>query len=157
MDKQIYENYIDLYSNMVYRIALSYTRNVCDAEDVFQNTFFALYKQDKEFESDEHLKNWLIRVCINYAKDINKSFWKNKVIGEMEEQYELAYKDDRYEKLHNAMDKIKPDYRVVLYLFYYEEYSTKEISKLLNVKENNVRKRLERARKALSKYMEKED
>lgn len=157
MDKPIYENYIEKYSNMVYRIALSYTRNICDAEDVFQNTFFELYKQEKEFESEEHLKNWLIRVCINHAKDVNKSFWKNKVVGEYEEDYKLSYKDDSFEKLHNAMNKIKLEYRVVLYLFYYEEYSTKEISKLLNVKEGNVRKRLERARKALAKYMEKED
>lgn len=61
---------------MVYSIC----KNKQNAEDVVQNTFLKLYTTDKPFESDEHLKNWLIKVTINNCKHIFMTPWKNKTV-----------------------------------------------------------------------------
>lgn len=154
MDDFTYEEYVRRYSDMVYRIALSYTKNYYDAEDIFQNTFYKLLKYDKEFESDEHLKNWLIRVCVNEAKDITRSVWKNRVSSIDEMVLEPVYRSEETSEIYNFVMELKPKYRIVIYLHYYEGYSTKEIAKLIGSTDGTVRKRLERARKMLEELIE---
>lgn len=151
--KMIYELSIKKYADMVYRIALNYTNNVQDAEDVFQNTYEKLYKHDDEFYDDTYLKNWLVRVAINEAKDINKSVWKTKVSSIETQFVEPVYETEEYSELYEAIKKLKKEYRVLLYLFYFEGYSCSEIGDFFNIKDSVVRKRLERARKSLKRLL----
>ena len=57
------------YADMVYKIAVRYTANLTDADDVFSETFLAYFRKERQFNSEEHRKAWLIRVAINCAKD----------------------------------------------------------------------------------------
>lgn len=79
MEKERYEEVVYQYSDMVTRIAVMNVKNYDDAKDCYQNVFMKLYCYNKKFESEEHLKAWLIRVTINECKDYQKQFWKREI------------------------------------------------------------------------------
>lgn len=127
---------------MIYRIAYQNLYNVFDAEDIMQDVFIQLITKKSIFVDEEHVKAWLIRVtinlCINYKKmlarqsvipidDLNVEFTENEK-GILEELYLLPQED-----------------RTILYLYYYEGYKIKEISKILQQKQNAVNSKLTRA------------
>lgn len=66
------EKYIDT----VFRVAFSYLKSREDADDVTQDVFMKLYSVDTEFESEEHIRNWLIRVTINQCRKQFRSPWR---------------------------------------------------------------------------------
>ena len=65
MDKTTFLSAVEQHRNTVYRLALQYFGNPCDAEDVVQEVFLRLYTEKKGFDSDEHLRRWLLRVTVN--------------------------------------------------------------------------------------------
>ena len=70
---------IERYQKHLYAIAFNICRNQQDAEDVVQDTFIQYHTYKKEFDTEEHIRAWLIRVAINKAKNITRSFWhRNK-------------------------------------------------------------------------------
>ena len=81
MSKNIVEmkEIIEKYADMVYRIALTRTKSIENAEDIFQDVFMKLSEKTPKFESEEHIKAWLIRVTINMSKNANSSSWNRKV------------------------------------------------------------------------------
>ena len=126
MRHQELENAVDKFMNDVYRVAFTYCRNHMDAEDITQNTFLKLYQSEKEFESEEHLKNWLLKVCVNNALDFKKSKWSSREnLSEF-----LAYEEkDRHSlELAEAIDKLSAKNRLIILLYYYYGYSVKEIA-----------------------------
>lgn len=150
------EEAVGRYSDMVYRISLTITKNEEDARDVYQETFLRLVRNQDKITSEEHLKAWLIRVTGNCAKTTVSSFWNRLTEGMPEE---IPAKDDQavWEKnvLFQEMKKLPDKYSLVLYLYYYEEYSVKEISFLLGKKENSIKTQLSRGRELLRKRLEK--
>ena len=143
------------YMDTVYRVAYSWLRNPDDANDVTQNTFLKLYSADKEFESESHLKNWLIRVAINECKSVFRSPWsKNEDIDDYAESLQFEKEDYRF--LFDAVMSLDKKYRVPLMLFYYEGYKTAEISSILGIPEKTVSTRIFRAKAKLKEYL-KED
>lgn len=156
MNRSEFINAVEMYSDDVFRIALSYCNNKSDAEDITQNTFLKLLQSDESFESDEHIKKWLFRVAINNCKDIKKSFWQKNALpldDLIEAESATDFTQNDYD-LYNAVTKLQAKYRIVVHLFYYEDYSIKEISKLLEIKETTVQTRLMRARRKLKELLE---
>ena len=145
------EEVIQREKDLVYRLAFSQCHQKDQADDIFQNVMYRYLKRKPTFESSEHEKAWFIRVTLNCSKTSLKSFWNNKV----EEIDEQAYIFEKKEiDLTPYLNKLPKKYNAVLYLFYYEGYSTKEMAKLLHIKENNVRVLLNRARNQLRKEIE---
>ena len=142
------EQTIEKYSNMVYRLAMASTRNIETSEDVYQEVFLRLARKMPEFESEEHKKAWLIRVTINCSKSIlNSSFIKHRADLDENLSFETPERHDIYYAVLNLPIK----YRTVIHLYYYENYSIKEISKILKLNENTIKTRLSRARQKLEK------
>ena len=142
------EQTIEKYSNMVYRLAMARTRNIETSEDVYQEVFLRLARKMPEFESEEHKKAWLIRVTINCSKSIlNSSFIKHRADLDENLSFETPERHDIYYAVLNLPIK----YRTVIHLYYYENYSIKEISKILKLNENTIKTRLSRARQKLEK------
>ncbi len=142
------EQTIEKYSNMVYRLAMARTRNIETSEDVYQEVFLRLARKMPEFESEEHKKTWLIRVTINCSKSIlNSSFIKHRADLDENLSFETPERHDIYYAVLNLPIK----YRTVIHLYYYENYSIKEISKILKLNENTIKTRLSRARQKLEK------
>lgn len=155
---------MEKYADMVYRIALNYCKNKYDAEDITQEVFCKLEKacdvtangkDSVEFNDDEHLKRWLIRVAINQCRSLFVTPWHRKTkYLEDEAVEEGVYNIDEKNELYQMVMSLPKKYRIVIYLYYYEEYSSKEIAEILGIKEATVRKQLMRGRDALKKRME---
>ena len=123
------EEVIQREKDLVYRLAFSQCHQKDQADDIFQNVMYRYMKRKPVFESLEHEKAWFIRVTLNCSKT----------------------------DLTPYLNKLSKKYNVVLYLFYYEGYSTKEMAELLHIKENNVRVLLNRARNQLRKEIEADE
>ena len=155
MTRQVFETYFKEQYSLVYRVAFMQMKGHADAEDAVQEVFVRLLKYQPQFEDKEHEKAWFIRTTINICKDIMKSKWRSTTIS--------IDKIPESEKAHFHRSFVKEDemlwsvlelpdkYRDCLYFFYYEDYSIKEIAKLLKVPENTVKTNLKRGREALKK------
>lgn len=133
------------YMDTIFRVAYGYLRSRDDADDVTQDVLIQLYKTDTVFESDEHLRRWLIRVTVNKCKNIFRSPWYR---AEDITAYEnsLTFEAPEHRDLFDAVMALEPRYRVPVLLYYFEGYSQKEVAELLSIPEETVRTRLFRAR-----------
>lgn len=151
-----YRRIVETYGDIVYRVALSYSKSAQDAEDVLQNTFMKLLLKNPVLKSEEHLRNWLIRVAVNECKDLAFSFWRKKVDLLEEEKQEITFDSAAEIDLYDALTQLPRKYRIIIHLFYYEGYTTKEIAGILHIRETAVRTRLVRARKQLKQMLKEE-
>lgn len=133
------------YMDTIFRIAYSYLRSQADADDVTQDVLIQLYKTETAFESDDHLKHWLIRVTVNRCKNIFRSPWR-KVEDIADYENSLTFDAPEHRELFDAVMALDKRYRLPVLLYYYEGYSQKEVAGLLSLPEETVRTRLFRAR-----------
>ncbi len=149
------EYVIENYADTVYRVAMTITRNEEDARDVFQETFLRLVRNQEKIESEAHLKAWLIRVAGNCAKTVVTSPWNKNTQGLDEEVVNNMEADPVPEEseLLAQLKKLPQKYSMALYLFYYEEYSIKEIAGIMEKNENSVKTLLARGRTLLKERL----
>ncbi len=152
-----YEEAVQKNLDIVYRAALACCKNPSDAEDVVQSTFEKLLRSDTVFTDDNHLRRWLVRVAVNEGRNLRKSFWRRNVSSLEELSLEPAAPEGRQPVLLEEVLALPVEYRTVLHLYYYEDYSTREIARLLHLTEANVRTRLKRGRDRLRQQLEKGD
>ena len=141
------------YFDMVYKLALSQTKNQTFAEDVTQDVFVRFIQNKDKFESEEHIKAWLIRVTINCSKSVFMSSWFKKTVP-LEE--DLTFDSPEKSDVYFAVQDLPLKYRTVIHLFYYEGYPTAQIAKILNRRESTVRSDLRRGRERLKKILKEE-
>lgn len=147
---------VQTYIDTVYRIALNYTKKPADAEDITQNVFLKLCQEKKPFQSDEHIRNWLIRVAINECKTWISAPWLNTVSFE-EYAATLPVKAQQNSDILRAVMDLPRKYRVPIYLYYYEQYSTQEIADILKIPKGTVCTYLDRGRKYLKLQLQEDD
>lgn len=146
---------VDVYSDMVYRIAMSYVKNSADAQDIFQNTFLKLTRYKDTIESEEHLRAWLIKVSGNCAKSFVTSTWNKTTEGlDAETISEPVFQMEETSELYDLILAFDEKYKMPLLLYYYEGYSIKEIAEILGEKENTIKSNLSRGRKKLKDAIE---
>ncbi len=140
---------VETNNKRVFLIALSFTKNVHDAEDIMQNAFLKLWKNKESFENDEHVAKWLTVVVSNESKNLLK-FYAGR-ITQSDKDLSESFCFDTYEdkSIFNAVMSLPPKLSLVIHLFYYEDMSVKEIAKTLNLNENTVKARLNRGREKL--------
>lgn len=152
--KEIIELY-DEYYDMVWRICLVRFANIHDACDATQETFLRLMNYDKSFRSKEHEKAWLIRTAVNYCKDVMKSSRrKNEICMDSAKPPEGEIVPHESAEVYETMMELPEKYRVILYLYYYEGYSLKEIAKMLGTNASTLRSRFARAKEVMREYLE---
>ncbi|WDV48005.1 sigma-70 family RNA polymerase sigma factor [Clostridiaceae bacterium M8S5] len=147
-------NIIEQYKNMVYAIALTHVQTCSNADDVLQEVFLAYYKSNKAFNDEEHRKAWLIKTTLNQCKKLTSSSWWKRVIPFNKEikpnddgsfQFALPEENAVYLAVCNLPEK----YRIVVYLYYFQDYNSEEIGKILKIKTSTIRTRLIRGRDIL--------
>lgn len=141
---------IETYFNMVYKIALSQTKDRTAADDVTQEVFLRYLKNKTEFENEEHRKAWLIRVTINCSKDVFSNAWAKKTVPLSEE---LVFESEETGEVYETVLELPEKYRSVIHLFYYEDMSVEEIAGALNRSPSAVKSQLFRGRELLRKKL----
>ena len=140
-----FSEYAQKYIDTVYRVAFSMLKNPHDADDVTQEVFLKLYTARGEFQSEAHVKNWLVKVTVNTCRNVFRTPWRK--VEDIEEYAQtLAFETPEQSDLFLAVNSLDRKYRIAVHLYYFEEYSVKEIGEILGVSENTVSTRLARAR-----------
>lgn len=150
------ESIFKTYGDRLFAVAYAVCQNREDAEDAMQDTLIRYNGVKKEFESEDHIKAWLLRVAINRAKDIRASFWRKKRADWEETMAALPFEDPADSRLFQAVMGLDEKYRVVVQLFYYEDYEVSEIAGILNCPSGTVKSRLSRARALLKQALKEE-
>lgn len=152
MQKEIYmRKIVEKYSDIVYRIALTRTETIENAEDIFQEVFVKFSEKMPRFENDEHEKAWFIRVTINLSKNMKHSAWNRKIVT-LDEN--LNFEKQEESDIFSVVCDLPENYQTVIYLFYYEGYKVKEIAKILKKREGTIKTWLSRSREMLRKKIE---
>ncbi len=143
------------YADMILRISYSYLKQTCDAEDICQTVFLKILTKDIRFDTPEHEKAYIIRATVNACKDHLKSgFFRKTVPLEAAETMAAPQLPDL--PILEALQALPEKYRVPIYLYYYEDYSAREIGKILGKSEGNITTCLSRGRKKLRDYLQRE-
>ncbi|MBQ6786941.1 MAG: sigma-70 family RNA polymerase sigma factor [Lachnospiraceae bacterium] len=154
--RQTVQELIERYQNNLFATAFNVCKNAQDAEDVVQDTFIQYHASKKEFESEQHIRAWLLRVVINKAKNVNRTFWKQNKVSLEDYMETLSFETPESENLFETVMKLPEKYRIVIHLFYYEDYSVQEIASILQITQSNVKVRLSRGRQLLKESLKEE-
>lgn len=144
------ERIVETYSDVLLRLAVHHVSDFSQAEDIVQEVFMKLVRYPRFFKDEEHERAWLFKVTINCCHDYQRNWWQSK----RNKMPENAAMNKEYEyPLLEEVKKLPEKQRNAIYLYYYEEYSAKEIAKICSVKENTVFSWLNRGREALKKQL----
>lgn len=142
------------YGDMVLRTAYSCCGCYAEAEDITQDVFLYLHEKQMEFNDDEHMKAWLLKVTVNKCKNYKRSFRTSRT-GELNDDYQGSYSMDTTDvEVREFLSSLPPKYAAVMYMHYYEEASVEEIAKTLDKNINTVKSLLRRGREKLKIELE---
>ena len=147
------------YAKELLNISYGYTKNKDDSIDIMQNAYVALLNSNKQFESNEHIKHFLIRVTINESKNFIKSHIKQKVIknNDIVMNYPETKEDCLAYDVSKIVNILPEKYKAIIILHYYDDMKIKDISIVLKISESAVKKRLERARNLIREIIERNE
>lgn len=158
MSPEMFEEIYKKYFDKLYRISFLYMKNEADALDVVQDVFVKLLNGKAAYQGEEKLKAWLFVTASNSCKSRLKKWWNKKrsaYTEECEKRWNTQPAEERSEVLETVLE-LEDKYRIPVYLYYYEGYSTKEIGELLSVRPSTIQTRLAKARKLLRLTLEEE-
>ncbi len=144
---------MDLHLQSIYKIAWSYLKNEEDVADVIQETTLTCYEKIGALKQDRYFKTWIIRILINKCKDcLNR---KNRMIC-TDIMPEIPFYEEDYEiaEWNQILEPLDEKYRTILLLYYMEGFNTREIARILEMKESTVKSRLLRGRKQTAQIYE---
>ena len=156
IEKEI-QRLMDDYGDDVLRTSYMYLKDLQNAEDAFQEVFIRVFNKFESFKGESSEKTWIIRITINVCKDMLRSSWLKKVLltDKLKEKNTIIGIDNKIIKeeenkiLFEEVMSLSYRFKEVIILYYYHNYNTIEISRILNVAEGTVRSRLHRAREIL--------
>lgn len=137
------------YRDRLFAAAFQVCGNAADAEDAAQEALLRYHLSDKEFENQEHIRAWLLRVAVNWAKNISRSFWRRNTLPLEEYMETLEFDCQESREIFREVMALPEKYRLVIHLYYYEDYSVEEIARILGIRVSNVKVRLSRGRQML--------
>ena len=142
------ERLANAYADAILRLSYTYLKNTHDAQDVCQTVFVKLLTEPRQFESAEHERAYVLRMASNACKDLLKSAWRRRTCG-LDRALEVPAPEFGDGSVLAAVNELPANYRVVIYLFYYEGYQAAEIGRILGVPTATVHTRLARGRARL--------
>lgn len=142
------------YGDMLYRLCFVMLRNTADAEDAVQETFIAYTTKSPVFSDKEHEKAWLLKVASNKCRDMLR-FRNRHQLTELS-GLEAVVQDDESSHILEALMELPEKFRLVLTLYYIDEYKVKEIAEIIKKTPSAVKMRLQKGRKLLEEKYRKE-
>jgi len=158
-DKEAFKYFINMYQEMAISIAMPLVKDESNAKDVVQNAYVQAYKCLRSFKQESKFSTWFYRIVVNEAL---KSLRKNRNIrseelGSEEEYFHLAITNeaaeqlelnDKKQEIQKAMRQMKPKERLILELYYLQEFSSSEIGEITGFSSSNIKVIMHRARKS---------
>ena len=144
------------YGDTIYRVAYHALGSPHDAEDVMQTVLLRLYESKKDFESEEHMKHWILRVAVNESRKMLRSFWRHTCVPLEEWRETAVIEDSAKAEVLEAVMALEPKYRMAVYLYYYEGLSVAETAAAMRANPSTVQTWLLRARARLRKELSEE-
>ena len=152
MDSKNADRLVNTYADMILRISFMYLKQTCDAEDICQDIFLKLLSGEYTFDSPAHEKSWIIRTTINACKDhLRTAFWKRSQT--IDAILEIPAPNAPESELLDLVMCLPRNYRVCIYLHYYEGYQVKEIAAMYGKTENAISTYLRRGRQKLRQML----
>lgn len=146
-DKEITEIYMR-NRQTVYRVCYAYMKNPADTEDAVQDTFVQMIRKGPVFENEEHEKAWLIRTAENVCRNVLRYWWRRH--EDIDDHYDLQSPDhSEADSLMQTVMALPDKYKTVVYLYYYEGYSSAEIAGMLGRPQSTIRNYMTEARRLL--------
>lgn len=156
MRDEMLEYYVRLYRRTVFGTAMCFVKNPSDADDIAQDVFLKLYTHSGEFDSDEHVRAWLIRCTVNLSKSLLRSYRYRFSVPLEDAEGAAHYDDPERTALSELLGGLSKRNRAAVYLHYYAGYSAAETAEILGISENAVMARLSRGRKQLRAVLQEE-
>ncbi|MGI9549596.1 MAG: RNA polymerase sigma factor [Aurantibacter sp.] len=152
---------VNRYKNMVFTLAMQMLKNREEAEEISQDTFIKIFKSLDKFKGDSKFSTWVYRIAYNSCLDRIKTYkrqyatvgideFTENQVKTLETAFDLMERSDREKSVKECLHRLPEDDCVLITLFYYEELSLEEISKVIGIDPNNVKVKLFRARKRLA-------
>lgn len=156
-DEKAFDELILLVQKEIYLIAKTKLKNEDDIADAIQETILLCYKNLSKLRDNKLFKTWLIKILINECNKIYKKRKKHNVSYEEKEiDNYFGSEDITLENVSFDMliKKLKEEEKLILTLYYYSGYSTKEISKIVKINEGTIRSKISRAKEKLRNQYE---
>lgn len=163
------EELIDIYKQQIYSLCYKLAKTKEDAEDIFQETWIKVFSSRHQLSYVENYKKWITTICVRTFYDFyrKKKRWKNRVLdlfhkedgGEIEHADDMNISEEFIQKaeaemIREVIQLLNEKYKTVLVLYYYEQYSYKEMSEILNIPIGTVKYRLNYAKKQMREHLE---
>lgn len=146
---------VQQYGDSLMRICFLYLKDVYLAQDAVQDTFLKIYRNYHKFDTNSSEKTWIMRIAINVCKDYLRSAWHRKVnVQEVLDEIPTHSETHEDDTILIEIMRLKPHYREVILLFYYQDMKISDIAQVLGSPESTVSVRLKRAREQLKKRLE---
>lgn len=158
-ETQALEELIHMYEIKLYKTASSILDCEDDINDAVQQTIISVYKNIGKLKNDKSFGAWMFKILINKCKDIwNQNSNREKKMIDLNDNQDIPSNEkEDYSFVNEALNKLTEEYKEVTILYYYDGFSVKEISKILNIPQGTIKTRLARARKKLERLIGKED
>lgn len=159
-DTNSFANLVDKYKDLVYSLVIKMTKNREEAEEISQDTFIKAFQNLEKFKGESKFSTWLYKIayrtCLDTLKK-NKNHRSNYDINEItlnqikstDSILNDLERKDRANVMKDCLDKLPSEERSILWMFYFDELSLKEIIEVTNLSEANLKVKLHRARKRL--------
>ena len=144
----------ETYRDRLFAAAFQVCGNAADAEDAAQEALLRYHISEKQFESEQHIRAWLLRVAINCAKNVSRSFFRRNTVPLEDYMDSLEFDSGESREIFREVMNLPETYRLVIHLYYYEDYTVTEIGRILGLTESNVKVRLSRGRQLLKKALQ---
>lgn len=150
-----FREFYDRQVKRVYRLAMVMMGNISDAEDVTQMVFLKAWEKKPDFRDADHEIAWILTTTRNQCKDIHKSFYRRKRADlENAPEPQVTLETQMDSEIWEALQSLTEKYRMVLYLYYYEGYSVRELSVILGRRESTLQTQLATGRKQMKSLLE---
>lgn len=152
----------NLYKDMMYNVSFRIVKSRADAEDIVQESFIKGFEKIDQIKEEVSLGSWLKRIVINASLDLirkrKKEYWieETEILEKEVNEPEMEdYSQLEVNHIKECINKLKEKYRLILVLYMIEDYTHREISELLNLKESTVRNQYRRGKSQLIEMIQK--
>ena len=153
MENTIFEKLVLQNEQKLYRISMSMLKNEADAQDAVHDAILKAYKNLGSLKKEEYFSTWLVRILINCCNKQLKENSRRFDIGD--NLPDVASRDNPYlsVELGEAIDSLPPKIRITVILYYIEDFSVKDIKRVLHIPEGTVKSRLSKGRALLKEML----